>query len=107
MLEWYRVGAGTWELMAEVEALIQAAAIAVGVHVADFRRVSVSSLIANTSSPDDWFHEWVSEVEPTLTEPTIVYDYPEWQSALARIRNGKADRFEVYLGGIQARQCIC
>ena len=101
MLEWYRAGAGTWELMAEVEGMIQSAAEAVGVPSPEFRRVPISNLISDTGSPDDWFHRWVSEVEPSLTEPTFVYDYPEWQSALARVRNGKADRFEVYLGGIE------
>lgn len=101
MLEWYRAGAGTWELMAEVEALIHSAAVAVGVPPPQFRRVAVSSLIADNGNPEDWFHEWVSQVEPKLTEPTIVYDYPAWQSALARVRNGKADRFEVYLNGIE------
>ena len=40
-------------------------------------------------------------MEPSLTEPTIVYDYPAWQAALARLRGGHADRFEVYLGGLE------
>jgi lysyl-tRNA synthetase class 2 len=31
----------------------------------------------------------------------IVYGYPEWQAALAQLRQGQADRFEVYLSGIE------
>ena len=101
MLEWYRVGAGSLELMDEVESLVQAAANAVKATVPAFRRVPVSSLIEDTGNPEQWFFTWVDEVEPTLSEPTITYDYPPWQAALARLRNGVADRFEVYLSGIE------
>ncbi len=101
MLEWYRVGAGTEDLMDDVEALIGAAARAVGCAEPSFSRVAVSSLIADRDDADAWFMEWVQDVEPTLTEPTIVYGYPAWQAALARKRGGLADRFEVYLSGVE------
>ena len=101
MLEWYRVGAGTAELMDEVESLIQAAAEAVGASVPPFERIPTGALLTDTGDPDAWFFRWVDEVEPTLTRPTIVYDYPPWQAALARIRGDVADRFEVYLSGIE------
>ena len=48
-----------------------------------------------------WFRCWVDQVEPQLTAPTIVHGYPPWQAALSRIRGGVADRFEVYMGGIE------
>lgn len=101
MLEWYRVGAGTAELMDEVESLVQAAAGAVGTSVPSFERRAISSLLADTGSPDEWFFAWVDQIEPQLTAPTIVYDYPPWQAALARLRGSVADRFEVYLSGIE------
>lgn len=101
MLEWYRVGAGLPELMDEVADLISAAAQAVGAPSPAFRRVPTRDLLEDTGDPDDWFFRWVDQVEPTLTEPTIVHDYPAWQSALARTRDGIADRFEVYLGGLE------
>lgn len=101
MLEWYRVGAGLPELMDEVTSLIGAAAAAAGAPSPAFRRVPSRELLDDTLAPDDWFFRWVDEVEPTLTEPTIVYDYPIWQPALARTRAGVADRFEVYLGGME------
>lgn len=101
MLEWYRVGAGTAELMDEVESLCAAAAAAVGQPAPAFERRAVASLLADHGDPDDWFYRWVSEVEPTLTRPSIVHGYPPWQAALARVRGEVADRFEVYLGGVE------
>ncbi len=56
---------------------------------------------------DDWLHLLVGCVlEPSLGRgrPTFVYDYPASQAALARIRAGEpavAERFEVYLGGVE------
>jgi lysyl-tRNA synthetase class 2 len=101
MLEWYRVGAGLPELMDEVTALIATAARAVGATVPDFQRVATADLLEDRGDPDAWFFEWVDRVEPTLTTPTIVHSYPAWQAALARTRDGIADRFEVYLGGLE------
>lgn len=101
MLEWYRVGAGTPELMDEVEDLVRAAARAVGKPEPRFQRRTVSELISPDLSPDEWFFDWVDRVEPGLTHPTIVWGYPAWQAALARRVGSTADRFEVYLGGLE------
>lgn len=101
MLEWYRVGAGTAELMDEVEALIGRAAAAVGREPPRFERRAVGELLEDCGDPDAWFRAWVERVEPSLRAPTIVHGYPPWQAALARLRGGVADRFEVYLEGIE------
>lgn len=101
LLEWYRVGASGAELMDEVEDLIGEAAEAVGRRRPVFERRAVSSLLQDTGDPDTWFRAWVERVEPTLKAPTIVFGYPPWQAALARIRGGVADRFEVYLNGLE------
>ena len=106
MLEWYRAGAGSWELMDDVEALIGAAAHAVGQPAPSFDRTAVSALMAEAGHIDDgdedrWFRTWVDAVEPRLTSPTIVYGYPAWQAALAQVRGHLADRFEVYPSGLE------
>ena len=101
MLEWYRAGAGTAELMDEVESLVAAAAAAVKRPAPVFERVAVSSLIEDRGDPATWFFEWVDRVEPTLSRPTIVFGYPPWAAAMASLRGGLADRFEVYLGGLE------
>jgi len=51
-------------------------------------------------------HWLTTEVEPHLGRdgPTILYDYPASQSALARVRPGNppiAERFELYVKGIE------
>ena len=101
MLEWYRVGAGTHELMDEVEDLFATCARSVGRDLGSFRRAAVSSLQDPSLEPDAWFRRWVDVVEPSLTGPVIVHGYPAWQSALARIRGTAADRFEVYVDGVE------
>jgi lysyl-tRNA synthetase class 2 len=111
MVEWYRANAGTPELMDEVGSLIAVAAEAVDVSPPAFERRSVASLWAalNLSEPEDelsWFQLWVDKIEPSLIDPTIVHGYPAWQAALARERRGRADRFEVYLSGIEIGNCF-
>ena len=111
MLEWYRANAGTAEIMDEVESLVQAAAHSIGVEQPAFSRISVSELrtqagLTDTEDEEQWFRGWVDEVEPNLTEPVIVYGYPAWQAALSKERRGLADRFEVYLGGIELANCF-
>jgi elongation factor P--(R)-beta-lysine ligase len=101
MLEWYRVGIGTRELMQEAIQLIEAAASALGKTVSPFRIVASDDLLSPDLEPAEWFYRWVDEIEPTLDGPTIVFNYPKWQAALARISGKHADRFEIYLEGIE------
>jgi elongation factor P--(R)-beta-lysine ligase len=101
MLEWYRAGAGTAELMEEVSALYAAAAAAVDAPAPAFVHRSTRDLLPDLGDPDAWFHAWVAEVEPNLPAAVIVSDYPEWQAALARTALGRADRFEVYVNGLE------
>jgi len=111
MVEWYRANAGTAELMDDVQQLIGAAAEAVGVASPVLKRRSVASLWAelHLDEPEDevsWFQLWVDRVEPALVEPTIIHGYPAWQAALAKECRGRADRFEVYLSGIEIGNCF-
>ena len=111
MLEWYRVGAGTDEIMDEVESIIQAAAESIGTDPPQFERHAVDALRTQLNLPEttdeiEWFRSWVHHVEPSLCNPTIVYNYPSWQAAMATHKNGYADRFEVYLSGIEIANCF-
>ncbi len=66
-----------------------------------------------TASRDDWLHLlWSHAVEPALGSggrPTFVFDFPASQAALARLRPAApetgqaavAERFEVYLNGVE------
>ncbi len=111
MIEWYRANAGTVDLMHDAEQIVGTAAHSIGIRPPSFERRSVQEVRQNVDLPDttdetEWFRGWVSKAEPSLTRPTIVYDYPSWQAALAQERNGHADRFEMYLGGIEIGNCF-
>ncbi|MEZ4319572.1 MAG: amino acid--tRNA ligase-related protein [Myxococcota bacterium] len=122
MLEWYRVGAELSDLMAEVEALVSAAAAALGrAAPGPFRRTTIRELFAAdgvdlvTASPreiaaeDTWddafFRRWVERIEPSLTGAVFVEDWPASQAALARVRDDGdwpvAQRFEVFVDGVE------
>lgn len=122
LLEWYRAGTDYRGLMEETEALVRAAAavptIAYRGHTIDlgtpwerlsvaqaFRRyagVSVEEALENGSYDEIM----VERIEPNLglTRPTFIYDYPACCGALARLKAGDpsvAERFELYLGGLE------
>ncbi len=123
MCEWYRPGASLEDLMDEVEHLVAAAATALGVAPPRFARTTVAEVfeaatgldpvrataaeLSEVEEPwDDAFtRRWVTDVEPTLTEPVFVRDWPASQAALARVvetRDGPtAMRFEAYLHGVE------
>jgi lysyl-tRNA synthetase class 2 len=122
MLEWYRAGAGYLDIMEETEALVAAAA---GVTRLSYRgwsielappweRITVAEAFrrfANTT-PEKALAEgsydeiMVELVEPRLghSRPTFIYDYPACCGALARLKEGDpsvAERFELYIGGLE------
>jgi lysyl-tRNA synthetase, class II len=62
----------------------------------------------DTSKDDSWSqlvdHALTHLVEPSLVEPTILYDYPVELSPLARRKEGEegiVERFEYFVGGIE------
>ena len=111
MVEWYRTNAGTAELMNDAEELVGCAARSISVNPPVFHRRSVEEIrhtvgLKHTDDEVEWFRGWVSDAEPSLDKPTIVYDYPGWQAALAQERHNVADRFEMYLNGIEIGNCF-
>lgn len=124
MLEWYRVGASTADLMDEVEQLVTSVAEALGVPgPAAWERVTVREAFQRATSidlatagvqdmsdrDDGWddafFRRWVEDVEPSLEPAVFVHQWPASQAALSRTRDDGlwpwADRFEVFLDGVE------
>lgn len=106
MLELYRANTGYRDLVPLVTGLVAVAAAAVGRAPPVFTCATVAELFARVGSPvpeddDGFFFTWVDRVEPTLTEPTFVLDYPARHAALAEVRGDVAERVEVYLGGLE------
>jgi len=126
LLEWYRAGDDYQALMQECEALIRTLASDIGlgqelvfrgqeidlappwerisVHEAfgSYARISVKEALRQ-----GLFDEvMVQDIEPRLGEkkPTFIFDYPAERATLARLKRNDptvAERFELYIGGLE------
>lgn len=125
LLEWYRVGGSLTALMDDVEALVAAAAAALGRPAPQgWQRRGYGTLFteatgldphttpAATLSPRDaddldvaLQRRWLEDVEPRLPPACFVTDWPACQAALARVVqvDGRpvARRVEAFLGGVE------
>jgi len=126
LLEWYRAGIDYTLLMKECEALILwvSQSLDLGEKIcfqeneidlrSPWERISVSdafhrhtSLTPELALNRGCFDEvMVNKIEPHLgiNTPTFLYDYPAPLAALARLRpdhQGLAERFEIYVGGVE------
>jgi lysyl-tRNA synthetase class 2 len=128
MLEWYRVGFDHRRLMRETAALVLAALASKG-WSADVVETTYRDLFADLGvdpfestvdalraplvefaidpaglSRDDWLDLLITHrIQPAFPKDriTVVYDFPASQCALAKIRDGVAERFELFLGGYE------
>ncbi len=126
MLEWYRIDSNYEDIMDECQALIAAVARKIGSKdtltyqgkgielMPPWPRISVSaafekfgSLPLEAALEQDRFDEiMVTEIEPNLgqRQPVFLYDYPAACGALARLKaedHRYAERFELYIGGLE------
>jgi lysyl-tRNA synthetase class 2 len=126
LLEWYRTNCHYRSMMEECERLIQFIAMALNLEqkiiyrgqeislTTPWERISVREAFHRyTQSPvtealeHDLFDEiMVNEIEPHLgiRKPTFLYDYPAERGSLARLKEGDpsvAERFELYMGGLE------
>lgn len=126
LLEWYRAGGDYHSLMEECEELIRFVARTIGLeqklifrsHEIDlsepWERISVKEAFGRYSQTSvtealeqNLFDEiMVQDIEPRLgvEKPTFIYDYPAERGALARLKQDDpsvAERFELYIGGLE------
>jgi len=126
LLEWYRAGADYYSLMEDCEGLIRFVATTIGLGQKIFFRdreinlskpwekISVQEAFRDYSQISmaealerNLFDEiMVRDIEPRLgvKKPTFIYDYPTERGALARLKPGDpsfAERFELYIGGLE------
>jgi lysyl-tRNA synthetase class 2 len=128
MLEWYRIGFDHRRLMRETVALVLAALASKG-WSADVVETSYRDLFAILGinpfeatidtlraplaefridpaglSRDDWLDLLITHrIQPAFPKDriSVVYDFPASQCALAKIRDGVAERFELFLGSYE------
>jgi len=105
MLEWYRSGVGYREIAEDLQGLLAAAAQAVGRTLPRVEHLTVAEAFSaaggRPSDPIEAQRLWVASVEPQLTAPTIVWDFPADEAAFATVRGGTAERFELYWNGVE------
>ena len=121
LLEWYRAGADYLQMLSDTEELL-AALTGDSITRRNIRidlrppwpRVSVREAFVRWAGWDPVAHwdadrfdmDLVSKVEPSLPvdRPCVLIDYPEPAASLARLKPGDpkvAERWEVYIGGIE------
>lgn len=126
MLEWYRLGFDHFQLMDEVDCFLREI-----LNVPSADRLTYQSLFLKycdldplATNPDElkacanrfdlssdldlsvdgWLQYLLSHIiEPQVgtTQPLFVYDFPQSQAALAKIRGNVAERFEIYFKGTE------
>jgi lysyl-tRNA synthetase class 2 len=126
LLEWYTAGEDYRHMMDQTEHLIRAVVGGIdkrasishrGRHIElgrAWRRMTVAEafdryapIALDAALDDDRFDEVMGlEIEPRLglTQPVFLYDYPVRCGALARLKAGDpcwAERFELYIGGLE------
>jgi lysyl-tRNA synthetase class 2 len=127
MLEWYRVGANYFDIMKDFENLFLEIAGSDKLNyqgetydlTPPWDRISVSEAFEKYAgkkiedvSDSDFYKIFFNEVEPKLLagkRPFFLYDYPISQAALARPKKSNpkvAERFEVFLAGIELGNCF-
>ena len=127
MLEWYRVGATYQDIMKDFENLflkiIGKDKLKYQGEIYDISlpwpRISFKEAFSKYAGKkienvkdEDFYKIFFNEVEPKLREskkPLIIYDYPISQAALARPKESDpkfAERFEVFLAGVELGNCF-
>jgi len=122
MLEWYCAQADYLHLMAETEELIRAAAASPKISyrgltidlTPPWERITVAEafrrytdLTVERALAAGMFDQLMVElIEPGLglSKPTFIHDYPASCAALSRLKEGEpgvAERFELYIGGLE------
>jgi lysyl-tRNA synthetase class 2 len=126
LLEWYRADSNYLDMVNECEALIGRVARQVSSKnvisyqgseidlTPPWRRISVAeafekftSMSMDAALGNDRFDEiMVEAIEPNLgqSQPIFLYDYPASRGALARLKpqdSRYAERFELYIGGLE------
>ncbi|MGZ3614457.1 MAG: EF-P lysine aminoacylase EpmA [Thermodesulfobacteriota bacterium] len=126
LLEWYQTGGDYRSLMEECEGLIRSVARAIGLGqkiIFRGREIDLSEPWERISVKEA-FHDYtqtfvtealernlfdeimVQDIEPNLgvEKPTFIYDYPAERGALALLKKEDptvAERFELYIGGLE------
>lgn len=111
MIEWYRKGATYLDIARDTEELL---AVLFPERPA-FRRLTVREAYRECAGWDPWT-DWnqdrfdfdmATKIEPNLPHaPVFLMDYPPQAASLAKLRGDVAERWELYVNGIELANCF-
>ena len=111
MIEWYRRDATYLDIARDAEELLAA----LFPEKPSFRRLTVREAYRDYAGWDPWT-DWnqdrfdfdmATKVEPNLPHtPVFLMDYPPQAASLAKLRGDVAERWELYVGGIELANCF-
>ncbi len=106
MLEWYRAHADYLDILADMEELVSG----VLAYRGPFLRLTVREAYRKYAGWDpfaDWDQDrfdfdMATKIEPNLPrEPTFLMDYPPQAASLSKLRGDVAERWELYVDGME------
>lgn len=111
MIEWYRLGATYRDIAVDAESLVRG--FVQNCCAAD--RIPVREAYLKWAGWDPWA-DWNQDrfdcdmavkIEPNLPKGLVfLTDYPKEAASLARLRGDVAERWELYLGGVELANCF-
>ena len=114
ILEWYKINYNYLDLMKEIEQMISFVASKLNSKIgmnfeSPWEYLTIEQAYSKFAKgqqlePQTFEKIYVQHLEPNLGtrgKPTFIYDFPAWQSPLAKSHNGVAQRFELYINGIE------
>lgn len=109
MLEWYRAGTDYKGIMDELEEMINSLGVKKfgpweRLTVAEaFQKYAERDVLELANDEQEFHHVFLNKIEPHLGKdvPTILYDYPAQMAALSKVKGEWAERFELYIDGIE------
>ena len=121
MLEWYRRGADYLAIMDDAEDLVRLLSAKFGTSATDggkgkFSRILMRNIYRDAAGWDPWSHwdqdrfdfDMSTKIEPALKREgsAFLMDYPVQAASLAKIRGDVAERWELYVDGLELANCF-
>lgn len=109
MIEWYRLNADYRDIYADMTAMLR------GFGAKAFKELSVREAYLKFAGWDPWEnfdqdrfdYDMATKIEPNLGSGYVsLWDYPPQAASLSKLRGNVAERWELYLNGIELANCF-
>ena len=122
MIEWYRRAANYLDILVDCEELVCGLVTQFGCNLhnyvkgKNFKRIQVRDIYCQEAGWDPWScwnqdrfdFDMATKIEPSLKErgPVFLMDYPPQAASLAKLRGDVAERWELYVDGLELANCF-